>query len=376
MAVTISDVARSIERWAPPGTAESWDRVGLHVGDPSRTVSKALIGLDMTPQLLDEAKQLGAELILTHHPLLLKPVSYLNPSNPTAYLALQLAEAGIALYCAHTNLDRARGGVSFALARAIGVENLRFLSHLDEKLVKLVTFVPARHADQVRAALADAEAGRIGNYEACSFSTPGTGTFRPLEGTAPAIGEAGGPHESVDEIRIEVEVARWNLSGVLKALEAAHPYEEVAYDIYPVEQTYRDAGYGAIGELPIDEPLPTFLDRVSLALDNRALRFTGREDARIRTVAVCGGAGTPLISAALRAGADAYVTADLSHHRFYEVQDLAGEPAMALVDVGHYESERFTENILEEHLAGEYPDVEWVITTQRTGAARTYVRGE
>lgn len=376
MSTKIEDVARSLETWAPPGTAESWDKVGLHVGDPNREVTTALIGLDPTPALLEEAKLLGAELIITHHPLLLKPVSTLTPASPTGHLALRLAEAGIALYCIHTNLDSARGGVSFALAEQIGLEHIRFLSSLDTGLVKLAVFVPESHAEDLRSALAEAGAGRIGNYEACSFSLSGTGTFRPLKGSNPKLGEAGGKMETVSEIRIEVEVARWNLSAVLKALLSAHPYDEVAYDIYPIEQPYRDAGIGAIGELPESESLEVFLGRVSSAVDNPALRYAGELNASVLKVAVCGGAGTPYIPFAMHEKADVYVTSDLSHHRFFEVLNNQGRPEMALVDAGHYETERFTEDILKKHLFSAFPDVDWHVTSTRTAAVQTYVHPE
>jgi dinuclear metal center YbgI/SA1388 family protein len=374
MATTIADVARAIEIWAPPETAEDWDVVGLHVGEPGRTVTCALIALDMTPAVLEEAVKLDAQLIVTHHPLLLKPVSRLSTESPTGHLAFRLAEERIALYCAHTNLDRARDGVSFELARRLGANNLRFLGALDERLVKLVVFVPETHAEAVRRALSAAGAGHIGRYEACSFSSAGTGRFKPLEGSNPAIGQAGGDLEAVDEIRIEVEVSRWGLSHVLSAVRESHPYEEVAYDVYPVEQPYRDAGYGAIGELDQEETLERFLHRVSTALDNPALRYVGDLSGKIRTVAVCGGAGTPLIALARRQKADVYVTADLSHHRYFEVMDLVGEPRMAMIDAGHYETERPTEDILRDFLAGRFPDVGWAVTANRTGAARTYVR--
>ena len=373
MEIRIADIAASLEKWAPPATAESWDVVGLHVGEPTRKVERALIALDMTPQVFDEAKKLGVQLVITHHPLLLKPVSRFTPASPTGHLALQMAEAGIALYCIHTNIDRARDGVSFALAKQLGLENIQFLGGLDGQLVKLVAFVPETHAESVRDALTEAGAGQIGNYSSCSFSTPGTGTFRPLDGSNPTIGTSGGEMELVNEVRLEVLVPRWNQSSVLKALASAHPYEEIAYDIYPVEQPYSDAGYGAIGNLSDSETLESFLRRVCQNLDNPAVRYTGDLQSHIRTVAVCGGAGTPFIHLAKQKNADAFVTSDVSHHRFFEVLDLDGNPTMALIDAGHYETERFTENILHDHLARTFPAIDWNITSIRTGAAETYV---
>ncbi len=182
MATSIADVARSLEDWAPPGSAESWDNVGLHIGDPSRDVSKGLIALDMTPQVLEEAKSVGAQLIVTHHPLFFKPVDRLTPDHPVGHLGLKLAEAGIALYCIHTNLDVAKDGVSFALAGQLGLKNIQFLGSLEERLVKLAVFVPRSHADAVKESMAGAGAGHIGNYDSCSFTPRGTGVFRALEG--------------------------------------------------------------------------------------------------------------------------------------------------------------------------------------------------
>lgn len=373
MATSIQDVVTILEQWAPTGSAESWDNVGLHVGDPSRDVSKGLIALDMTPQVLEEAKSVGAQLIVTHHPLFFKPVDRLTPDHPVGHLGLKLAEAGIALYCIHTNLDVAKDGVSFALAGQLGLKNIQFLGRLEERLVKLAVFVPASHSDAVRESLAKAGAGRIGNYDSCSFTTSGTGSFRPLEGSSPHVGEAGGDLERVEELRIEVELPRWNLPSVLQAMREAHPYDEVAYDLFPLEQDYRSAGIGAIGELASSEPLSAFLARVSTALENPAIRFVGDLDSVIQKVAVCGGAGSRFIHLAMKRGADAYVTADITYHHFFEALDSDGGPKMALVDPGHYESERITETILVEYLSTKLPRVDWNRTAARTAPVKTFV---
>ncbi|MDQ7039789.1 MAG: Nif3-like dinuclear metal center hexameric protein [Rhodothermus sp.] len=370
---TIREITEALEAWAPPGSAQSYDNVGLQVGDPERTVRRALLALDMTPAVFEEARALGAELIITHHPLLFRPLRQLTPGNLVASLALRLAESGIALYSIHTNLDAAPGGVSFALATHLGLQDVQFLQKMEQALYKLVTFVPASHFEQVREALAEAGAGRIGNYEACAFATRGTGYFRPGDMARPFIGEPG-KLESAEELRLEVEVARWDLPRVLAAMRMAHPYEEIAYDVYPVEQPYTRAGLGAIGRLEKPEPLRAFLQRVSERLQTETLRYVGDLEAPVETVAVCGGAGGDLIGRALAAGADVYVTADLTYHRFFEVLDDDGRPRMALVDAGHYETEALTEALLEKWLQQRFPTVSWQCTAGRTSPVRTFIR--
>jgi hypothetical protein len=288
-------------------------------------------------------------------------------------LAYRLAQSGIAYYAIHTNLDAAPGGVSFALAEQLGVTDVRFLDPMDEALAKLVTFVPADHADAVRAALADAGAGRIGDYSGCAFTTPGTGHFRPGDDSNPFTGTPGEP-ESAEEIRLEVEVARWDVGRVVKALKAAHPYEEVAYDVYHVEQPSTQAGLGAVGRLGEPEPLKAFLHRVAERLDAGALRYVGDNAAMVETVAVCGGAGSSLVPQALAAGADALVTADVTYHTYFQPLAPDGTPRLALIDAGHYETERITERLLTDWLTKRFPDLTVRPTEHRTSPMQTFVR--
>jgi dinuclear metal center YbgI/SA1388 family protein len=371
---TVGAVARAIEKWAPPALAESYDNPGLQVGRADHAVSRALIALDMTPQVLDEAIDLGCELIVTHHPLVFSPLKSLTNESYVSNLALRLAESGIALYSAHTNLDSARGGVSFALAEQLGLINVDFLMHKADAVVKLVTFLPEGSADAVRTALADAGCGQIGQYTECLFESSGTGHFKPGAGTDPAVGDAAGPAEKVDEIRLETEVARWLLPGVLAVLRDVHPYEEVPYDIYPVQQPFRNAGLGAVGELEKPISLRTFLEVVSNVLENPALRYAGDPDQMITRVAVCGGSGSKFLSAAKRAGADVFITADVTYHTFFDVLNVDGNPAIALIDPGHYESERITEELMVNFLTREVPDVEWNRTATRTAPVKTFLQ--
>lgn len=372
--MTVRDITSALEQWAPRGSKLDFDRVGLQVGDAASAVERVLVALDLTPGVVDEAEAIGAQLIITHHPLLFKPLERVVPDELVSGLAYRLARAGIAYYAIHTNVDMAPGGVSFALAEQLGIQKLRFLDGRRDALVKLVTFVPADHLDGVRSALAEAGAGRIGDYDACAFVSRGTGYFRPGDAANPFIGERG-KLESADEMRLEVEVARWDLGRVLAALHDAHPYEEVAYDVFPMEQPHSRTGLGAIGELPEPVALAELLGVVAERLAAAALRYVGEAEALIRRVAVCGGAGAPLIGRALRAGADAYVTADITYHAFFEPLGPDGRARMALIDTGHYESERIAEQLLCERLRARFPDLDVRATTGTTSPVRTYAPG-
>jgi len=370
---TIDGITEALEAWAPPGSAQDYDNVGLQVGDANRSVDTGLLALDATPQVLNEAKQLDADLIVTHHPLLFRPLDGVTADEYVSNLALRLAEAGVGLYSIHTNLDAAPGGVSFALADRLGLTDVGFLDGYEDTLYKLAVFVPEEAFGEVRQALATAGAGRIGDYEACAFAVEGTGFFKPGEDTTPHIGEAGGDVEAAQERKLEVEVARWQLGDVLAALQDAHPYEEVAYDLYPVHQKNSRAGLGTLGMLDTPMSLSAFLDRVATQLDADSLRYAGTDDATIERVAVCGGAGSDFIGTARGAGADAYVTADVKYHEFFNVLDTSGDPDMALIDPGHYETEALTEALLRDWLADRFPTVTWHRTDTRTSPMQTYV---
>lgn len=370
---SIARIASALEAWAPTGSAQDYDNVGLQVGDASRPVETAVLALDATPEVLEEAEQMNADLIVTHHPLLFQPLDGVTADGYVSNLALRLAETGVGLYSIHTNLDAAPEGVSFALADRLGLTDVGFLDGYKDTLYKLAVFVPEGAFDTVRQALADAGAGRIGDYEACAFSVEGTGFFKPGEDTDPHIGDAGGDVESAQERKLEVEVARWNLNEVLAALQGAHPYEEVAYDLYPVQQKNSRAGLGALGRLESPEPLPAFLDRVATRLEAGSLRYAGDDESSVERVAVCGGAGSDFIGTALGAGADAYVTADVTYHEFFDVLAPSGTPEMALVDPGHYETEALTEALLRDWLSERFPAVTWHRTDVRTSPMKTFV---
>lgn len=373
---TVAGIAAFLEDWAPSGLAASWDNSGLQVGRAGRTVTRALIALDCTPRVVAEARDLGAELVLTHHPLLFKPPRTLTDRHPVSAVALALAEAGIALYSIHTNLDAAPGGVSFALAHALGLRDVAFLAPVETRpLRKLVVYAPESHADAVRRAMGAAGAGRIGAYDDCAFELRGHGWFTPRPEASPYLGASGGPTERVPEVRIEAEVTSWTLEGVLAAVRGVHPYEEIAVDVIPVEQPYRNAGFGAVGTLPDPEPLRQFLERVADALHTPALRHIGEPSRAVARVAVCGGSGMDFLGAAISARADAFVTADVTYHRWFEALEPSGEPRIALIDAGHYESEAVAETLLADTLRSRFPDVEWCVASHPTNPVSVFVRG-
>lgn len=369
--MTVADVLATLHAWAPPGQKADFDRVGLQVGDPAAEVDRVLVALDLTPQVIDEAAAEGAQLIVTHHPLLFKPVGRVTADDPVGSLAWRLGRAGISYIAIHTNLDAAHGGVSFALAEQLGIRAPEILAPLDGVMRKVVVFVPRDAADAVRQALANAGAGSIGDYSACSFSTDGTGRFRPEVGANPTIGDVG-TSEQVDEVRIEAVAPTWAVGAVLRAVAAAHPYEEPAIDVYPVEIRTTQQGYGVVGTLDAPEPLPDFLARVRDAVGAGALRYVGDDGQTVERVAVCGGAGLSFLPAALAARADAYVTADVTYHRFFEALGTDGQPRIALVDAGHYETEAITESLIAERLRQSHPGLAVDVTATRTSPMRTF----
>ena len=367
--MTVSDVLSSLDAWAPWGSAASFDRVGLQVGDPGAAVTRVLVALDLTPAVVDEAAEVGAEMVVTHHPLLFKPVGAVTTGDPVGSLVWRLARAGLSYAAAHTNLDAAVGGVSFGLAEQVGVRAPEILAPLDGVMRKVTVFAPAEAGAAVRAALADAGAGEVGTYAACSFTAPGTGRFRPEAGSDPYAGEVG-KTESAAEERIEAVVPSWAVGRAVRAATAAHPYEQPAIDVVTVEGAATRHGFGVVGVLDEPEPLAIFLKRVRDALGAGALRYAGSDDHVIERVAVCGGSGLSFLGAALRAGADAFVTADVTYHRWFEALGADGAPRIALVDAGHYETEAVAQKLLADHLRQRGLDA--VVTRHRTSPMRTF----
>jgi len=330
----LADIEQFFEAWAPRWTAWERDNVGIQVGRRSHRVQRVLIALDVTPEVIAEAVKDKADTIISHHPLLYRPPSSISDSDDVGAMALSLAEKKIALYSAHTNLDAAPEGVSFALAHILGVVRPRFLAPAKESLVKVVVFVPEGHADRVANAMAEAGAGVIGEYSSCSFRQKGKGTFRGSASSRPFSGKPLS-FEEVEEIRLEMLAPRARVNAVVRAMKSVHPYEEVAYDLYRLENANANFGMGTIGDLRRPVRLSAFLSKVKKALKAESVRYAGILGQEISSVAVCGGGGSELIETAIGAGADVLVTADVRYHSYH-----AAAGRIALIDAGHWETEQ------------------------------------
>jgi len=338
LAPTLDEVVDLLHTWYPPATADSWDAVGLAAGDPDAPVRKVLFAVDPTLEVAREAVEWGADLLVTHHPLFLTAVHGVAATSPKGRTLHTLVAGGCALLTAHTNADQAEAGVSESLALALGLTDLApILPAPGPRLDKIVTFVPHEAAEAVRSALAEAGAGAIGDYDSCSFSAPGEGRFHPLEGADPTIGTVG-DLEVVPETRIEAVLPRSRRTAVVRALLAAHPYEEVAYDVTELaDPATASTGTGRVGAVP-ETTLGDFAAQVGAALPATAhgVRVAGDPDRAVRRVAVCGGAGDFLLDRLAGADVDVYVTSDLRHHRASEFLEHDGP---ALIDVAHWAAE-------------------------------------
>ncbi len=335
----LGDVLAVLDELYDPRWAEEWDSVGLVVGDPADPVRRVLFAVDPVMAVIEEAAAWQADLLVTHHPLLLRGVHSVATTSSKGRAVTALVRGGIALHVAHTNADVADPGVSDALATALGLSHLRPLrpSAPVGDLDKVVTFVPHEDADRVIDALSAAGAGELGDYARCAWTTQGVGTFLPLPGAQPAIGEVG-TAERVAETRIEMVLRRDRRTAVVAALKDAHPYEEPAYDVLELAAGESGRGLGRVGELPTPETLDEFAARVSRSLPATAtpVRVAGDRERLVHRVAVCGGAGDDLFAEVRASGADVFVTADLRHHPASEALEQ-GPPA--LIDCAHWATE-------------------------------------
>jgi dinuclear metal center YbgI/SA1388 family protein len=335
---TLAEVVDLLHGWYPPATADSWDAVGLAAGDPDAVVRRVLLAVDPTLEVAQEAAAWGADLLVTHHPLFLTAVHGVAATTPKGRTLHALTSAGCALLSAHTNADQAGGGVSESLALALGLADLApILPAPAAALDKVVVYVPEDHADRVRSAMTWAGAGAIGDYDSCTFTTTGEGRFRPLEGAAPVVGSVG-ELEVVAEARVEAVVPRSRRTAVVRALLAAHPYEEPAFDLVELaDPGTSTTGTGRTGTL---EPttLGAFAEHVARVLPATAqgVRVSGDPDRVVRRVALCGGAGDFLLDGLTGSDVDVYLTSDLRHHRAAEFREHDGP---ALVDVAHWAAE-------------------------------------
>ncbi len=333
------DIIQAIEAVAPLSLQESYDNAGLLTGNRAMEITAAVVCIDVTEDVIDEALDKNANLVISHHPLIFKGLKSLTGKDYVERTIIKAIKNDIAIYAAHTNLDNAVGGVNFKMAEMLGLKDVAILSPMSNQLLKLVTYVPLDDADRVRESLMEAGAGNIGRYDYCSYNCNGYGTFRAGEGTDPYCGEIGEMHREA-ETRIEVIVPRHCKSRVLKALVESHPYEEPAFDIIPIENEWMQAGSGVVGDFygPMEEL--EFLERLKSVFKTGCVRHTTLTGRKIRRVALCGGSGSFLIPQATAVGADAFVTGEIKYHEFFGHED-----DILLADIGHYESEQYTKDI-------------------------------
>ncbi len=345
----LSEIISVIESFAPLAYQEAYDNAGLLLGSENMEIKKALITIDVTEEVINEAINVKANLIISHHPVIFNEIKKITGKTYTERIIIKAIKDNMAIYAAHTNLDNVMEGVNYKICQKLDLDNLRILSPVKGELRKIVTFVPLDHADKVRLAIFNAGAGQIGNYEQCSYNLEGFGTFKGSEETNPYAGEKGKLHIE-KEIRIETIFPKAIQQKVVSAMIAAHPYEEVAYDIYPLDNSYANAGMGMIGELEKDTNELTFLKKIKSVFDIKTLKHTKLRNKNIKKVAVCGGSGSFLIKDAISLDADIFITGDIKYHQFFDAYDN-----ILIADVGHYESEQFTKEIFYELLKKKLP---------------------
>lgn len=356
----LREITSFLESIAPPAFQEDYDNSGLIVGHHDMEITGALISLDCTESIVEEAIEHGCNLIISHHPIVFKGLKKFNGNNYVERVVIKAIRHEIAIFAIHTNLDHVSEGVNRKICDRLGVINCRILSPKSGILRKIVTFCPFNHSDIVRKAMFDAGAGHIGQYSDCSFNLEGTGTFKATDGANPFVGEIGKQHHE-QEIRMELIYPAYLEKNILAALHQAHPYEEVAYDLYSLNNQYAQVGSGMIGSLENDMDELEFLKFAKDRLKAKVVRHTALRSKKIRRVAVCGGSGSFLLQNAIRAGADIFITADFKYHEFFDA-----DGKIIIADVGHFESEQFTQELLLELITEKFPNFALRLTLQNT----------
>jgi dinuclear metal center YbgI/SA1388 family protein len=340
----IKELLQEIEKWAPLTYAESFDNVGLLVGDKNTEISGVLITHDTLEDVVNEAIAKKMNLIVSFHPIIFSGMKSLTGKNYVERVVMKAIKHDIAIYALHTALDNRVFGISGILANKLGLQNQKVLIPQANTLKQLITYAPVTHAEKVRQALFDAGAGQIGNYSECSYNIEGEGTYKPNQKAHPYLGKIGERHTE-KEMRISVIFAKHLQSKILQNLFVVHPYEEVAYEIVSIDNDNQEIGLGIIGILPemVDEKV--YLNNLKEKLDLSCIRYSKLRNKPVQTVAVLGGSGSFAISIAKRSGADVYITSDIKYHEFYQ-----GENQMIIADIGHFESEQYTKQFLYEQL--------------------------
>jgi dinuclear metal center YbgI/SA1388 family protein len=363
----LSQLTTYLESIAPLAYQEDYDNAGLIVGNPDQEIHQVLISLDCVEAVVDEAIATNCQVIVSHHPIVFKGLKRFNGKTYVERVVEKAIRNNIAIYAIHTNLDSVLTGVNAKICETLGLENCHILSPKHGILKKLVTYVPTSHVDQVRNALFHAGAGNIGNYSECSFNAEGTGTFKGNEDSDPYVGEPGIRHTE-EETRIETVYPANLESKILMALILAHPYEEVAYDLYALTNQHQQVGSGMIGEL--DQPMDAeeFLYHLKEKMHAQVIRHTAFTGKQIKKVAVCGGSGGFLLKQAIGAGADIFITADYKYHEFFDA-----DGKIIIADIGHFESEQFTQQLLHEMIQKRFADLPLRITSVNTNPVKYFM---
>jgi len=361
----LEEVIKSLEEWAPSSYQESYDNSGLLVGNPSEEVNGCIICLDSTEEVIDEAIKTGVNLVIAHHPIVFKGLKRFNGSDYVQRAVIKAIKNDINIYAIHTNLDNVMSGVNSKIANLLGLQNQRILKPKDSLLVKLVFFCPEENAEEVKSAIYEVGAGEIGNYSECSFTASGKGTFKPNGSANPHIGSLG-VRESVEEQRIEVIVNKNDISRVISALKTAHPYEEVAYEIYAISNFNQNVGSGIVGDLPNDVVFHEFLKQVKETFKTGCIKYTAI-DKSVKKVAVCGGSGGFLLNAAKRSKAEVFITSDYKYHEFFDA-----EKEISIMDIGHFESEQFTLDLIKDYIINKFPNFAARLTRVNTNPVKYF----
>ena len=337
--VKIRELLNYIEEIAPLALQESYDNSGLLTGDPDADINSCIITIDVTEEVVEEAIRKKAGLVIAHHPIIFNGLKRLTGRNYVERTIIKAIKNDVAIYAAHTNFDNYSSGVNAKICEKLNLKDCRILEPLSGNLKKLVTFIPVDFFEQVSKAVFDAGAGQIGNYDYCGYNSEGKGSFRGGENTNPFVGEKGQVHFE-NEIRFETIYPAWLQSKIIRALTENHPYEEVAYDIYPFENIFHNAGMGMIGYLPLPVSEINFMQTLKTTFECKYLRHTALNSKSVQKVAVCGGAGSYLLTRAIETGADIFVTSDMKYHQFFDA-----DRRIVIADIGHYESEQFTKEL-------------------------------
>ncbi|MBK7433974.1 MAG: Nif3-like dinuclear metal center hexameric protein [Chitinophagaceae bacterium] len=363
----INEVTSFLEGIAPLSLQESYDNAGLITGDPDWDCTGVITTLDATEDVVKEAVEKKCNLVVAHHPIVFSGLKKITGKNYVEKTVIQAIKKDIAIYAIHTNLDNVITGVNGKIADKLGLVNRRVLGHKQGSLRKLFTYVPSAQLDEVRNALFDAGGGQVGHYAECSFTSPGEGSFKGGEDSNPFVGTPGIRHYEAEQ-KLEIIFEAWKEKKILNALIKAHPYEEVAYDIISLENSSPSIGSGILGDLESSLDEAGFLQKLKEVFGLTLVRHTGLRGKPVKRIAVCGGAGSFLTGAAIAAGADCYVTADLKYHEFFDANDR-----LLLADIGHFESEQFTTDLLFELLSEKFPNFAVLKTGVKTNPVRYFL---